>query len=166
MFSVNDLIQYGAQGVCRIIAIEEKEFMKKRANYYILKPLYQTNDSTIFVPVDSEKLVAKMRKILSQQDIDQMLQFIHTADPIWIEDENTRKETYQTILTSGDRTRTMQMIKTLYLHKQEREKEGKKLHICDERFMKEAETLLYNEFAVVLHIKPEEVLPFILQEMQ
>ena len=35
------------------------------------------------------------------------------------------------------------------------------MHVVDERFFKEAEKILYEEFAFVLNIKIEEVLPFI-----
>ncbi len=58
------------------------------------------------------------------------------------------------------------MIKALHFHQQEQQKKGRRLHISDERFMKEAEKMLYEEFAYVLNIRKEEVLPFILQQVQ
>ncbi len=40
------------------------------------------------------------------------------------------------------------------------------MHIADERFLNEAEKLLYEEFAHVLQIERNQVLPFILKQIQ
>ena len=85
---------------------------------------------------------------------------------IWIDDDTQRYETYHAILQSGDRTQLVQLIKTLYLHQQERREQKKKLHSADEKFMKEAEHLLYEEFAYVLNIKREQVVPFITEQIE
>ena len=45
-------------------------------------------------------------------------------------------------------------------------KTGKKFHIADERIMREAEHKLHGEFAYVLNIKLDEVVPFIMGELQ
>ena len=50
------------------------------------------------------------------------------------------------------------MIKALYFHKNKRESEGKHLYLSDERFFKEAERILYDEFQYVLNIKKDEVM--------
>ena len=57
------------------------------------------------------------------------------------------------------------MIKAIRLHKTEREESGKRLHQSDEAFLKEAEALIYEEFAVVLGIEPVEVLDYIMDEI-
>ena len=57
------------------------------------------------------------------------------------------------------------MLRTLYLHREEQLSKGKKLHNIDERFFREAEKLLFDEIALVLHIKPSQVLPFIQEQM-
>ena len=60
----------------------------------------------------------------------------------------------------------VRMIKALYLHQREQQAKGRKLHMADDRFFKEAERMLYEEFALVLQMKKEEVLPFILEQLQ
>ena len=37
--------------------------------------------------------------------------------------------------------------------------------MADERFLKDAEKMLYDEFALVLNIREEEVLPFIMEQI-
>lgn len=165
MFCKNDTILYGAQGVCRIEAIVEESFGSSPVKYYVLKPVYNEN-STIYVPVENAELTSKMRRILSPEEIFVLIQSMPYEDSIWIENENERKEKYKGIIAQGDRVELVKMIKTLYLHQQERKAIGKKLHISDERFFKEAEKMLYDEFALVLNIEQDEVLPFILEQIQ
>ena len=165
MFCVNDTILYGAQGVCRIASIVRESFGSGPVDYYVLKPVYNDN-STIYVPVENGDLTGKMRRILSSEEIIALIRSMPQEDLIWIENENQRKEAYREIIARGDRTELVKMIKTLYLHQQQRQAIGKKLHIADERFFKEAEKMLYDEFALVLNIKQEEVLPFILEQIE
>ena len=40
-------------------------------------------------------------------------------------------------------------------------KSGRKLHIADERILKDAEHIFYDEIAFVLNISQNEVVPFI-----
>lgn len=76
-----------------------------------------------------------------------------------------RKEKYREILKNGDRQELIQLIRTLYLHQQELKKAGKKFHATDEKILNEAEKILHHEFAYVLDIKLEEVVPFISKEI-
>ena len=57
------------------------------------------------------------------------------------------------------------MIKTIRLHKAEREESGKRLHQSDEAFLKEAEALIYEEIDVVLGIEPVKELDYIPHEI-
>ena len=50
-------------------------------------------------------------------------------------------------------------------YQQELKTKGKKLHQSDARFFAEAQKMLHSEFSVVLNIKQEEVLPFIMNEL-
>ena len=59
----------------------------------------------------------------------------------------------------------MRMLRTVYLYGEERKSMGKKLHLADEKFLKDGEKLLYEEFAHVLKLKKEEVLPFIMKQI-
>ena len=86
-------------------------------------------------------------------------------EPYWIGDENERKVRYKEILARGDRS-LIRLIKALYLHGQKLEAEGKKLHIADSHFLKDAEKALYDEFAHVLELQRGEVLPFIVSRIE
>lgn len=160
MYSINDTVLYGANGVCRISDICKREFSGIVKDYYILTPL--NNESmTIFVPVNNKLLTDKIKRVLSKEEICALIASVSSKPTNWIIDDNERKEHYRTVLSSGNREEILNMIRELYIHKQEQLKNGKKMHLSDEQFMKEAERLLYSEFSLVLNIRADEVPNFI-----
>ena len=62
--------------------------------------------------------------------------------------------------------KVISLLKTLYRKREEKKELGKKFHIADERVMKEAEQLLHGEFAYVLGIGEEQVLPYIFGKLK
>ena len=68
MFSINDTVLYGANGVCRITDICQKEFSGVIKDYYILTPL-SNETMTIFVPVNNKLLTNRIKRILSKGEI-------------------------------------------------------------------------------------------------
>ena len=59
----------------------------------------------------------------------------------------------------------IKLIKTIYLHKMELKNTGKKIHTIDEQFFRDAEKVIYDEFALVLNIRYDQVLPFIINQI-
>lgn len=165
MYCVNDMVLYGVDGVCRISGVMERKIRGDLCEYYILKPVYQEN-STIFVPKNNEALRMKMRRILSVEEIYKLIKAMPDESTVWIENENMRRVRYKEILDKGDRMELIGLIKTLYLQSQSLKEKGKKLHMIDDRFMKDAEKTLYEEFAHVLNIEREHVLPFIMDQIE
>ena len=165
MFQVNDTIMYGTQGICKIVEITEKDFMGTKKEYYVLKPM---NDSsaTLFAPVNNVKIESKMRRILTEREIYALIEAMPKEEAKWIKNENERKEQYKQIIASGNHMELIKMIKALYLQKQEREADGKHLYLSDERFFKEAERILYDEFQYVLNIKREELMLLIFAKIE
>ncbi|MGI5856767.1 MAG: CarD family transcriptional regulator [Candidatus Merdivicinus sp.] len=161
----NSTVLYGTHGVCRITGTTSRKFGDREALYYVLEPVYG-GSSTIFVPVDNPTLAAKMRRVLSAEEIYRIIRAMPDEELIQVDDSAQRRETYNGILRSGDRMKLVQLIKTLYCRQQERREQRKKPCAEDERFMKEAEKMLYEEFAYVLNIRQDQVLPFILEQIQ
>jgi len=164
MVNVNDVVTYGVNGICRIVEIEEKIIMGESKNYFVLKPL-DGGRSTYYVPVDNEELLGKLHKILSEEEINSLIDSIPNEMTIWIENERERKESYKKIISDGNHSDLIRMIKTIYFHKKEREKEGKKLHMSDERFLKEAEKILYGEFGYVLNLSGDELVSYVVKRV-
>lgn len=151
MFQVNDVIIYGTQGVCQIVGTELKNISGTKKTYFILKPV-QDNGSTFYAPTDNENVLKKMRTLLTRDQIHALIDSMPKENMAWVTNENERKELYKKIMAKGDPTELIKMIKAIYLHKKDREAEGKRLHMSDERFYKDAEQILYNEFQYVLDL--------------
>ncbi len=165
MHKIGEIVLYGTDGVCRISAIEEKKFGAERAQYYVLTSVFR-NSSVIYVPVGNEKLESKMKTIMSRKEIEKMIDYMPEADNIWIEDEAARKVRYKEIIIGSDRYELVRMIKTLYAHRVKQENCGKKMHITDEKFLKDGERILYDEIAHVLCMEHEEVVPYISERLK
>ena len=164
MFKVNDTVLYGVDGVCCISEIVQKKFGKETLEYYVLKPV-ATASSTIFIPVDNEVLTERMRRILSPDEIYEIIHSVPDENLAWVENDMERQRGFNDILRSGDRTKIIQLIKTLHGKKQDLLALKRKLRAADEKLLKEAESILYEEFAYVLNINQDEMLPFIIDEI-
>ena len=162
---VNDTVLYGAHGVCKIAEQVSRKVGGQEREYFVLKPVYDKN-STYFVPSDNQAVLSKLKRILSAEEIFEMIREIPGEDTIDVENEHERFRIYQEILTGGDRAKLIRLIKTLYLRQQKRKEQRKNLLMSDERFMKDAERILYEEFAYVLKIDRDQVLPFITNQIE
>ena len=165
MFQINDVVVYCSQGVCEIAGIDERKIDGISRTYYVLKPKADKG-STFYVPTWNEKALAKMRKVLTKEDVDALIDSMPSQTPTWIANEGERKEAYKNILASGDQAAIISMVQALYFHKKEREADGKRMHMSDEYFMKEAEQLLYNEWQYVLNVDKSGLMTYILNRIE
>jgi len=165
MFQINDVVVYGSQGVCEIIGIDEKKIDGVIKKYFVLKP---KNDkgATFYVPTWNEKAWGKMRKVMTKKDVNALIDSMPGKTPIWIVNENERKEAYKKILASGDQAAIISMVQAIFSHKKEREAEGKRLHMSDEYFMKDAEQILYNEWQYVLNVDKAGLMAYIFERIE
>ena len=165
MRNIGEIVLYGTDGVCRVTEITEKKFGKETSKYYVLTTVYRGN-SVIYVPVGNEKLESKMRDIISREELDSIICNMPNEENIWIENEPLRKIKYKEIITGGDRRDLFRLIKTLYEHRINQENSGKKMHMTDEKFMKDAEKILYDEIAHVIGIDHREVVGYINEKIE
>jgi CarD family transcriptional regulator len=164
MYSVNERIHYGGSGVCVIQEIATMRFGRTRERYYVLKPVYQ-NASVIYVPVDNAQLVAKMRPVLSRDEVEALIKSVPEIPTVWEEDPQARKAAFDSLLRSNECRSLIVLIKTLNAHKERRQADGKSLHVSDETFLREAQRLLYDEFAGALDIQPAQVHAYIMDRI-
>lgn len=164
--SIGTNVIYGTNGICCITDKREEDFGTGKRMYYVLRPVGQRNNADIYIPEDSEALMKRIRQILSPEEIYSLIEIMPDENMDWIEDNRTRGSAFEQIISGGDRRELVRMSKVIYAKKRELSKEGKKLGIADERLMRAAEKMLFEEFASVLDIKQEEVLPFITKQIK
>ena len=107
-----------------------------------------------------------MRKLLSKEEALELLKSIPDMEPLKILDKRKPEDTYKIAVNKGDRRELIKLIKCIYLRNKEREKEGKKITTIDERYMKKAEGLLYQELGSVLEIPKDQVLEHIIKVIE
>ena len=163
--NIGDVIIYGSHGICEVTGLQDMCMDEKIRPYFILKPVYHST-STVYIPAISSKRKTKVRRLLSADEIFSLVRKMSGNDFVWIKDNRERKELYSKILADGNHSELVKMIKTLRWHRQELKNtsKDKKLQISDEDFLKDAEKTLCEEFAYVLNIKREEVIPFIYEQ--
>lgn len=161
MFCVGQTVLYGSNGVCMVDDVTEKRIGKTKMQYYVLKPLCN-NTSTLFVPTANQQLVSKMRRILTEDEAEAILRNLPPCGD-WNDNKQERSEQFRAIITEGSCVELIRLIRLVRTHGQEQLAGGKRLHVTDERFLKEAEKMICEEFSLVLHISRDEVLERILQ---
>ena len=161
MYEKNDKVLYATDGICTVDDIAERTYNGITELYYILTPMSKRG-SKIMIPTSNELLVSRMRKLLTRDEVLLLIDHIPRKNGVeWICDDKQRREAYRSIIMRGERRELVGMIKVLYQHGERQKEIGKKLHAQDERFLGEAERMLYDEFSVVLGIAREEVLDYI-----
>lgn len=154
MYQIGDQVVYGVHGVCRIVAHEEKIVDRKPVTYLALEPLAQEG-SRFLVPTHNEAAMRKLRKLMSAEEMKALMESEAVRADNWIRDENHRKQTYRELISSGDRTRLMQMVCTLYRHKASQSAAGRRMHLCDDNFLRDAEKLLAGEIGIAMGMDTE-----------
>ena len=161
-FDIGEYVSYGINGMCNIEDIRPMQLSQsvEKMMYYILRP--ESNPkSTIFVPVNNQKLVSKMREPMTKDEINAMLVRMKDRTLEWEKDGRFRTESFHEILNNGVNQDLILMIRCLHRKRQELVQLGKKLPARDSNTLKTAERLVEEEFAHVLHIKCEEVSDYI-----
>lgn len=164
MYRIGEKVLYGIHGVCRVSDTEERTVDRVKRQYLVLEPVDQAG-AKFFVPTHNAAALAKLRPILSREALESLLRSEDVKKDAWIEDENARKQAYRELINSGDRTALIRMVGSLHRHRQAQIEAGRKFHLCDENFLRDAEKLLSAEFSVVLGLESGQVGSYVLQAM-
>ncbi len=161
MFSVGQNVLYGTNGVCVVNDITEKKVGKVSMEYYVLKPL-DTNFSTLFVPTNNEALVKKIRGVMTKDMINGVLSNLPEPGE-WNDNKQERSEQFKEVISNGDFTELIRMIRLIYKHSDELSELGRHLHMSDERLLKEAEKMVTEEIEFVLDVDKQQAVEMILK---
>lgn len=164
MFQVGDRVVYGIHGVCDITDVEQRLVDRKQVSYLVLEPRNQAG-ARYLVPTHNASAMAKLQKMLSREELEEMLSMDAIREDQWIRDENLRKQTYRELIGSCDRRKLMAMVHTLYRHKKEQSAAGRKVHLCDDNFLRDAEKLLVSEICVVMDMEQEQAKRFVRERL-
>lgn len=156
MYSIGDRVVYGIHGVCRICTTETRTVDKKTVQYFVLQPEDQSG-TRYYVPSGNPAALAKLRPLLSKQELMELLHSPEIRQDCWIEDEGRRKNTYRELIAACDTVALLSMVHTLHLRRKACAARGRKFHLCDENFLRDAQRVLSAELAAVLEIPVQEI---------
>ena len=164
LYAVNDYVVYGIHGVCRITDLQEQSVGEHRQVYYVLEPTDQSV-TKYMLPADNPVVLGKLRPVMTKEELEHILCSREVGKDCWVADENLRKQNYRVLINSGDRVALIRMIGTLERHKQAQALAGRKFHLCDENFLRDAKKLIESEIALILGIEKQEVGAYIKQSI-
>ena len=149
MFNKGDLLQYGNNGVCKIedVVWGMAGGYDIGTQYYLMVPVSNTHN-TIYLPVNNDK--AKVRPILSKNEVDEILAKIDDMKEYIIVNEKQCETVYKEAIYSLDCCHWFELLKTLCMRKTSRALQGKKVTSTDERYFKNVSQRLQEELAVSL----------------
>ena len=165
MFQRGERVVYGIHGVCIIQGLEQQRVDRKEVTYLVLEPLSQPG-SRYMVPTHSASSMSKVKKIMTCEELEVMMQSEEVRKNCWIQDESRRKQIYRELISSSDREKLMAMVHTLYQHKAEQSAAGRKMHLCDENFLRDVEKQLSGEISVVMELEASQAVQLLRQKLK
>ena len=159
----NDYVHYGAYGVCQVEDLRSIRFGPDtpRREYYVLRPVDQ-DGACIYVPADNAALTARMRPVLSREEIDRLLAGCREEQLPWTEDRKQRLDTFRDILRRGDERELLLLARCLYQKSRESERG---LASTDAQILKKAEAMISQSFAFSLRIDKQQVGSYIRRKL-
>ncbi|MCI9225428.1 MAG: hypothetical protein HFE91_08160 [Acutalibacter sp.] len=160
MYQVGELVSYGSTGVCRVSEIINQACPDGEERlYYVMEPLYKA--CVISVPVDSDKVF--IRPIITRDQARRMIELIPTMDCPAFHSRVGRElnEHYTALLKSYDCRDWMEMTISIHAKKRTLLSQKRKFGSVDERYLKQAEELLFGELSAALEISREQVREYV-----
>lgn len=131
--------------------------------YYTLQQL-TGNGGTIYTPVEHKDKV--LRSVLSREEAEELIRYIPQIEVLWVTDERLRENQYKDALKSCDCKEWIRIIKCLYLRKQDRLAQGKRMTAVDEKYFRIAQDCLYSELSMSMGISKDKMEEYITAKIE
>ena len=148
MYQVGDRLVYGVHGVCQVAREEQRRVDGKELTYLALEPVGQRG-TCYLVPTQNTSAMRRLRPLQDRDAMEQMLLLGPTLPDAWIPEEPVRKQRYREFIAGAEGENLVRMICALYRHRERQRAAGKKCHVSDENFLRDAEKLLSGELGDV-----------------
>lgn len=165
MYQIGEQVLYGIHGVCRITGQDKQMVDKKMRTFLVLEPEGQPG-ARFLVPTHNESAMSKLCPVITGAEMEALLDSPQVHSDHWISDENRRKQYYRELIGKSDRQALMGMVCTLYRHKSQQAAAGRKCHLCDENFLRDAEKLLVSEISLVMRLSAEDARAYLRQKLK
>ena len=154
MEKIGSVISVGTKGICEIVDIKENAFegATKGKLYYVLKPVENSNNMQIYLPIDTS---LKIRKLVSKNEAKGIIENFSSAKEVTVTSENERLKTYDEIAKSGNIESQAVLLKTLMERKEKLSR--KQISGLEQKMYSNLENCVLSELSIVLEKTKDEI---------
>lgn len=150
MFSVGDRVVYPMHGAGVIEAIEEKEILGAKKNYYVMKlPL---GEMKVLIPTDNIAQVG-LRGVIKKDEVPQVFVVLQGNQPEMSTNWNRRYRNHLEKIKSGNIFEVAEVVRNLMLRDRE-----KGLSTGESKMLDTARQILVSELILVQGIEQAEII--------
>lgn len=147
MFSVGDKVVYPMHGAGIIEAIEEREILGRKKNYYIMHlPL---GDMKVMIPTDNVEEIG-LRDIISQEEVKKVVEVLRHEKTKMSSNWNRRYRANMQKIKSGNIYEVAEVVRNLQLRDQE-----KGLSTGERKMLSNAKQILISELVLANNMDEE-----------
>lgn len=164
MVKIGDVVCHPNAGVCKVEDMVARDLpgMGTR-DYYVLRPLYTTAATTVFTPVESDKI--QLRVPMAREEVELVFARVPEETIPWELNDQRRHQQFSDILHSADAVQNIRMIVLLQQEEQRRKAMGKHLRAMDKKYLEETKRLLHQEVAYAMGLELPQVAPYIMAQL-
>ncbi|MBC7345963.1 MAG: CarD family transcriptional regulator [Clostridia bacterium] len=149
MFKVGDRVVYPMHGAGVIEAIEEKEILGKRRQYYVMR--LPMGDIKLMIPTDTVAETG-LREVISQEEVAKVLDVLQEREVTMSANWNRRYRANLEKIKSGNIFEVAEVVRNLVLRERE-----KGLSTGERRMLDSARQILISELVLAQDKEEEEV---------
>ena len=154
MYEVGALVLYDKRGVYKVDSVGPPPVRGTSGDYYKLRAVFSNSNEIIYTPVDA---ISSMRPLISSSEAVHHLESFSQLEPHVFRSGKTMELTahYQSMLASHRVEDCLLLIREIHIKQGEMVQQKKQLGQMDAQYLKLAEKLISEEFAVVLDTTPD-----------
>lgn len=148
MFNVGDKIVYPMHGAGTIDAIEEKDILGEKQNYYIIK---MPGEVKVMVPTNKAEEVG-VRNVINQEEASKVMSILGENETEMSQNWNKRYRDNMDKMKSGDIYEVADVVRNLSFKQKE-----KGLSTGEKKMLNNAKQILVSELVLAEHASQDEV---------
>lgn len=154
MYEIGTLVLYDKRGVYRIESLGASPIRGTTGDYYKLNAVFSSSNEIIYTPVN---MTSAMRPLISASEALCGLELFSRLDPPVFRSVKTTELAahYQSMLATHKVEDCLLLIKEIHTRQREMTRQKKRLGQADTQYLKLAEKLVCEEFAVALDTTPD-----------
>ena len=154
MYEIGTLVLYDKRGVYKVESVGAPPVRGTAGDYYKMCAVFSSSNEIIYTPVDGD---SSMRPLISGGEAVNYLELFAQMEPHVFRSGKPMDLTahYRDLLASRKVEDCLLLIKEIYAKQREMARQKKRPGQVDAQYLKLAEKLICEEFAVVLNTTPD-----------